>query len=41
VTALLGVAVSLAAITTLGAVFDMDGNTSTLALMLGRVRRVE
>lgn len=35
VTALLGVGVSLAAITALGSVFDMDGNTSTLALMLG------
>ncbi|MDT0424442.1 MMPL family transporter [Streptomyces evansiae] len=35
VTALLGVGVSLAAITALGSVFDMDGNTSMLALMLG------
>ncbi|WEH27992.1 MMPL family transporter [Streptomyces sp. AM 3-1-1] len=35
VTALLGVGVSLAATTALGSVFDMDGNTSMLALMLG------
>ncbi|MDP9615095.1 MULTISPECIES: MMPL family transporter [Streptomyces] len=35
VTALLGVGVSLAAITALGSVFDMNGNTSMLAMMLG------
>ncbi|MFE7757213.1 MMPL family transporter [Streptomyces sp. NPDC057429] len=35
VTALLGVGVSLATITVLGSVFDMDGNTSMLAMMLG------
>ncbi|MHC3430339.1 MMPL family transporter, partial [Streptomyces sp. DT18] len=35
VTALLGVGVSLGAISARGSGFDLDGNTSMLALMLG------